>query len=107
MSQLSLGRRVALAAAYGGGGLGAAGALLTGVLVGQAFVARKVIPMADHPPPRCDGRFGTEHRGEPLRLVMLGDSSAAGYGVDAPRHTPGALIAAGLAEQTQRPVDLR
>jgi lysophospholipase L1-like esterase len=38
---------------------------------------------------------------------MLGDSSAVGYGVDLPRETPGALLAAGLAERLLRPVELR
>jgi len=38
--------------------------------------------------------------------VLLGDSTAAGYGADAPRNTVGALIAAGLSEQLRRPVDL-
>jgi lysophospholipase L1-like esterase len=48
-----------------------------------------------------------DYEGEPIRLALLGDSSAAGYGVDAPRKTIGALLATGLAEQVRRPVDLR
>ena len=56
-------RQLALAAAYGGGGVSAIGALLTGVLVGQAVIARRIIPAAESPPPRCDGRYGTEHDG--------------------------------------------
>jgi lysophospholipase L1-like esterase len=83
------------------------GALLTGVLVGQAVLARRTIPIAESPPPRCDGRYGTEHDGAEISMVVLGDSTAAGYGVEVPRHTPGALIAAGLAEQLSRPVRLR
>ena len=99
-------RRIAATAALGGGGLGAAGALFTGVLVGQALLARRMIPLAESPPPRCDGIYGAEHPGDALTLVVLGDSSAAGYGVDLPRHTTGALLAAGLAEQLRRPVRL-
>jgi lysophospholipase L1-like esterase len=38
---------------------------------------------------------------------MLGDSSAAGYGVAKPRQTPGALLAAGLAARLRRGVVLR
>jgi lysophospholipase L1-like esterase len=97
-------RRIAVAAVYGGGGITAVGALATGVLVGQAMIARRTIPVAEAPPPGCDGLYGDQHAGEPIRLVLLGDSSAAGYGVDAPRHTLGALLAAGLAEQLHRPV---
>jgi lysophospholipase L1-like esterase len=82
------------------------GALITGVLVGQAVLARRTIPMAESPPPRCDGRYGTEHDGPEIGLVVLGDSTAAGYGADVARNTPGALLAAGLAEQTSRPVRL-
>ena len=100
-------RRAVTAAAFGGGSIGTAGALFTGVLVGQAFLARRTIPVAEAPPPRSDGRYGPEHDGTPLTMVVLGDSSAAGYGVDASRDTPGALLAAGLAEQLRRPVTLR
>jgi lysophospholipase L1-like esterase len=97
-------RRAVTAAAYGGGSIGAAGALFTGVLVGQALMARRTIPAAEAPPPRCTGRYGAEHDGAPVTLAILGDSSAAGYGVHLPRDTPGALIAAGVAEQLSRPV---
>lgn len=107
MSRAVQTRRLAVAAAYGGGGLFSAGALLAGIVVGQARIARKVIPLAESPPPRCDGRYGAEHSGPPVRMAVLGDSSAAGYGVEATRDTPGALLAAGLAEQLRRPVDLR
>jgi lysophospholipase L1-like esterase len=99
-------RRIATAGAFGAGGLTAAGIALTGLLVGQAMLARRGIPLAEAPPPRCDGRYGTEHDGEPITLAVLGDSSAAGYGADVPRNTPGALLAAGLAEQVRRPVTL-
>jgi lysophospholipase L1-like esterase len=99
-------RRVVTAVVVGGGGIGALGLVLTGVVKGQAMLARRAIPRAVAPPPRCDGRYGAEHSGRPIRLVLLGDSSAAGYGADAPRNTVGALIAAGLAEQLRCPVDV-
>jgi lysophospholipase L1-like esterase len=58
------------------------------------------------PPPVCDGVYGADQPGEPLTAAMLGDSSAAGYGVALARDTPGALLAAGLAELAGRPVRL-
>ena len=99
--------RVAAAAAFGGGGVGLVGALAAALIVGQARLARWTIPRAESPPPRCDGRYGTEHPGEPIRLALLGDSSAAGYGVELPRETPGALLATGLVEWLRRPVVVR
>src|SRR5204863_2636937 len=104
---MSRARRVASAAAYGGGGVGLAGLLAAVLLLGQARLARRTIPQAEAPPPRCDGRYGTEYEGVPIRLAMLGDSSAAGLGVELPRETPGAVLASGLAEQLGRPVTLR
>ena len=100
-------RRFARVTAYGGGGLGLVGVLAAGLLYGQAELARRTIPLADSPPPRCDGRYGTEYPGPDIRLALLGDSSAAGYGVDRARDTTGALLAVGLVEQLHRPVDIR
>jgi lysophospholipase L1-like esterase len=40
-------------------------------------------------------------------LAVLGDSTAAGLGVDRPRDTPAALLACGLAERLRRPVLVR
>jgi lysophospholipase L1-like esterase len=97
-------RRVAAAAAYGGGGLGLAGVAAYGLLLGQAKLARRAIPRALKRPPVCDGMYGTDQPGRPLTLAILGDSSAAGYGVDMPRDTPGALLATGLAEVAGQPV---
>lgn len=52
------------------------------------------------------GRYGT-HRPEPtLKLGMLGDSLAVGYGADDPDETPGALLAMGLADAADHPVDV-
>jgi lysophospholipase L1-like esterase len=41
-----------------------------------------------------------------LLLCVIGDSSAAGFGVEVPAQLPGVLIAHGLAEETERPVRL-
>lgn len=78
-----------------------------GVLLGQARQARRTIPMAEAPPPRCDGMYGAKFPGPPLTMVVLGDSSAAGYGVHRRRETPGALLATGLSRRLHRPVLVR
>jgi lysophospholipase L1-like esterase len=102
--------RVARTVAYGGGTataitLVAAGAA-AGVLLSQARRARRRIPLAEAPPPRGDGLYGAKLPGDPLTLVILGDSSAAGYGVHRPRETPGALLATGISRRLRRPVRL-
>jgi lysophospholipase L1-like esterase len=90
-------------AAYGGGGIG----LLTGatlaVLVTEAKLARKWIGEPKTDPPVSDGLYG-HHSGEPVRFVVVGDSSAAGLGVHDPHETPGALLAAGMSSLAERPV---
>jgi lysophospholipase L1-like esterase len=45
--------------------------------------------------------------GPPLRLLMLGDSIAAGLGAERPKDTLGARLARGLAKELHRPVELR
>ena len=107
MGRVDRARRIAAVAAYGGTGVGLAGALAAGLLVGQARLARLTIPLAEAPPPRCDGRYGADEAGDPVRLVLVGDSSAAGFGVEQARQTPGAVIASGVSEALSRPVDLR
>jgi lysophospholipase L1-like esterase len=99
-------RRVAKVAAYSGGGLVFAGAAVVGLLLGQAFLARHSIQRAEAPPPRCDGRYG-RYSGKVVKLVLLGDSTGAGYGVHHARETPGALLAAGLTQRLRRPVEVR
>ena len=90
---------------------------LTGTLAGiagmsvallkwQAAEARRVIPMVEAPPPRGDGLYGPKFPGKPLNMVILGDSTAAGYGVHRPRETPGALLATGVSRRLRRPVRL-
>ena len=44
--------------------------------------------------------------GDPLRLLMLGDSIAAGLGAERPKDTLGARIARGLAKELHRSVEL-
>jgi lysophospholipase L1-like esterase len=98
-------RKIATAAAYGGGGLGLAGSALYGLLLAEAKLARRWVGPGDLDPPACDGLYGSGRRAT-IRLVMLGDSSAAGLGVSDPHETPGALLAAGLSAVAERRVRL-
>ena len=97
VSKASAGRKLASAAAYGGGGLSALG-------------SHPLRPAADRggagPPdhrrrPRraAAGRHaaGTAAAGPgpAIKIALLGDSSAAGYGVDRVEQTPGAVLASG------------
>lgn len=98
-------KRLAQAAAVGGGGLGLIGATLYGVLTAEAEYAKRVIgPMRYYPTPG-NGLFG-RYPGHPITFAILGDSSAAGYGTESPDETPGVLLASGLAELAKRPVRL-
>ncbi|MEU8379310.1 SGNH/GDSL hydrolase family protein [Streptosporangium sp. NPDC048865] len=99
-------RRIAAAAALGGGGLTALGAATYGLLLAEALVARRAVgrPHGMDGPP-SDGVYGA-FGGEPLRMVMLGDSTSVGLGTSDPAETPAALIANGLAVIAERPVRL-
>ena len=103
-------RKAAAAALLSGGGLSVLAGASIGLVVAEARMARKTIGPPKEVPPVADGLYG-EHLavpGErPLRLAMLGDSTAAGYGVHNPEETPGALIAQALVAHTGRPVLLR
>ncbi|MEV3873739.1 SGNH/GDSL hydrolase family protein [Streptomyces sp. NPDC049906] len=112
MSRARVARRIAAGAAYGGGGIGLLGVAAVGVVLAEVQLAKRQV--GNHgggspAPPRADGRYGAglAGGGEPLRLVMLGDSTAAGVGVHRAREAPGALLASGLAAVADRPVELR
>ncbi|MER5940261.1 MULTISPECIES: SGNH/GDSL hydrolase family protein [unclassified Streptomyces] len=111
MSRARVARRIAAGAAYGGGGIGLAGAAAVGLVLAEVRMARRHVGngTSNHVP-NADGRYGHlyETPGEgPLRLTMLGDSTAAGQGVHRAGQTPGALLASGLAAVAERPVLLR
>lgn len=106
MIKARVARRIAMAAAYGGGGLGALSAAAFGLVRAEAALARRTIGEPTGEPPDADGVYGAHHDGEPLTLALLGDSSAAGLGVDHPHQTPGAMLAAGLSECADLPVRL-
>jgi lysophospholipase L1-like esterase len=100
---------MAAAAAYGGGGAGLAGAGLLALLRLEARSARRRVDAQNlkQDPPSGDGVYGrTRGRAKPLVFVVLGDSSAVGLGVERAAETPGALLAAALAELAERPVRL-
>ncbi len=106
MSKATAARRLATAAAVGGGGLGLFGGSLYGLLNAQAKLARRKIGNVKDKPPDPNGVYGVQLGGEPLRLAVLGDSAAAGYGARVPEDTFGAFLATGLADLAQRPVIL-
>nr|WP_240755551.1 SGNH/GDSL hydrolase family protein [Nocardioides iriomotensis] len=100
-------RRLAAAAAYGGGGLSVVGATVYALLRAEALLARRAIGLPNGDPPQATGWYGHGRPGPALKMVLLGDSSAAGYGVDIVQQTPGAHLASGLAEATDQRVYLR
>ncbi|RBQ18687.1 SGNH/GDSL hydrolase family protein [Spongiactinospora rosea] len=99
-------RRIATAAAFGGGGLTAVGAVAYGLLVAEGLLARRLVgrPVAEQGPP-ADGIYG-DRPGEPIGLVMLGDSTSVGIGLNDPAETPAVILANGLAAVAERPVRL-
>ncbi|NLU70834.1 SGNH/GDSL hydrolase family protein [Streptomyces sp. HNM0574] len=116
-------RRIATAAAYGGGGLGLLGGAVVGLLFTEVQLAKRKVGVGGggDDAPQADGRYGAAFAGgrpsgrpgdaahpvRPLRLGFLGDSTAAGQGVRLARQTPGALLASALAAVAERPVELR
>ena len=95
-------RSLAKPLAYTGGGITALGGGLFGVLLAESKIARRQIGDADDVPPAPSGWYGHGRPGPALKIALLGDSSAAGYGVDAVQDTPGAYLASGVAEAADR-----
>lgn len=101
--------RIAVAAGVAGavGAVGAAaGAGLVVVLKRQAAQARAVIgkPFGEIAPD-ADKTY-KKRLGEPIELLMVGDSIAAGLGAELPKGTLGARLAKGLAKRTEHAVRL-
>ncbi|MBS4101765.1 SGNH/GDSL hydrolase family protein [Tsukamurella paurometabola] len=99
------------AAVSGAGATWGAYALLTK----QARTARTVIPHRTDMAPSKDGIYspGTTvverpgpHVSADVSLMVFGDSTAAGLGVDDAEHTPGVLLARGVVAETGRTVRL-
>jgi lysophospholipase L1-like esterase len=99
-------------AVYAGGGVGAASVVgaagLLGLLWGEAKLAQRRIPIATDPPPVSHDTTwsapGVSAGRPPIRIAMLGDSTAAGYGAERDRDTPAAQLAIGISEAARRPV---
>jgi len=107
VSRAGRARKIAAAAAFGGGGIGALGAAAYGVLLTEVRITRKLIGAPfGNAGPGGEGVYGFG-RGEPIQLAFIGDSTAVGLGVEHPWETPGAVLASGLAEIADRPVQLR
>ena len=99
-------RRLAAAAAYGGGGLSLLGGSLYGLIMAEVKLARHAIGVAEGDPPTASGWYGHGRPGPAIKIALLGDSSAAGYGVEDVEETPGAHLASGVAEAADRRVYL-
>src|SRR3954454_10832851 len=102
MGKAAAARKLASAAAFGGGGLSVLGAGLYGVLRAEASLARHAIGNADGAPPDSTGWYGRGRPGPAIKVALLGDSSAAGYGVDRAVETTGAHLASGVAAGADR-----
>jgi lysophospholipase L1-like esterase len=77
------------------------------VIVTEVKITRRLIGQPfGNAGPGGEGIYGSGPD-QPLQLAFLGDSTAVGLGVDHPAQTPGAVLANGLAEIAQRPVQLR
>lgn len=83
------------------------GGSLYGVLRAEARLARRTIGDADGIPPDATGWYGRGRPGPALKVALIGDSSAAGYGVERVEETPGAQLASSLAERADRRVYLK
>jgi lysophospholipase L1-like esterase len=107
-----MGFRAFRTAAVVAGAVGGLSGAAYGLLTEQAKRARTVIGQPEHPPLNADGVYLPDGSGplpfgtgpESLRFAVIGDSSAAGLGVDLPEQLPGTLLARGLAREADRPV---
>ncbi|MCB1382878.1 MAG: SGNH/GDSL hydrolase family protein [Notoacmeibacter sp.] len=72
------------------------------VYVWQGLAVRRKTPRLPTPPGPVTGDIAGE--GKPFRLLVIGDSSAAGVGVDDTRDGLAVQMAEGLHERTGRPV---
>jgi lysophospholipase L1-like esterase len=90
-------------------GVAAAGAAYAGtrLLHRQAAIARAMIgkPLGEDAPD-ADKTYKKRY-GDPVQLVLLGDSIAAGLGAELPGETLGARLAKGVAKKAHRSVRLR
>lgn len=78
-----------------------------GTVLAEAVLARKAIGVTDERPPSPDGLYGDDLPGEPVRVLVAGDSAAVGYGTERADQTPPGLIGIGLTHLLGAPVDVR
>jgi lysophospholipase L1-like esterase len=98
-------KKVVRTGLYAGGGLAAVGAGVFGMLFAEARLAHATVNAVDlAPPPNATGFYGRDLPGPQITVALLGDSSAAGYGLEEMAETPGAVMATGLAERSGRRV---
>jgi lysophospholipase L1-like esterase len=99
-------------AAVVAGAVGGLSSAAYGLLMAQSERARIVIGEPESPPFNADGVYLPDGSGphapgvgvDPLRFAVLGDSSAAGLGVDEAAQVPGVLLAKAMAEEAGRAV---
>ncbi|HEY6932744.1 MAG TPA: SGNH/GDSL hydrolase family protein [Marmoricola sp.] len=106
MANDRLARKLVSAAVYGTGGILGLSVSVYGLLRTEAKLARRSIGYADDRVPDSTGWYGRGRPGPAIKAVLLGDSSAAGYGVRSVEETPGAMIGSALAAQSRRRVHL-
>ena len=97
-------RRIAAATLIGGS---ATLSGFYGFLIGEAILARRAIGTTDDRPPSPDGIYGDDLPGRTIRVLVLGDSAAVGYGVTRADATPSAMIGVGLAHVMDAPVEVQ
>ncbi len=105
MSRAAVGRKLLAGAALVSSGAALTGGTIAGVLFTEAKLARRWVGNPTELPPSDAGSYGF-CPGDPIRFAVLGDSSAAGLGVQSGDQTPGARIACGLAAVAERPVQV-
>ncbi len=105
MSRAGRARRIAAAAAFGGGGLTALTALGAGVIAAEVKLAKRWIGQPFGRGEDISGLYGAGV-GTPIEFAVVGDSSAVGLGAETAEQTPGVVLARGLAAVSARPVHL-
>jgi lysophospholipase L1-like esterase len=98
-------RQVARVAAITGGAVLAASAATAGVIAAQGQHVKRTIGQRRTSAPYDDGRYGRS-KGPSKRLVIMGDSVAAGLGAERPADTIGAILARLVADYTGQGVVL-
>lgn len=97
-------RKIATTALIGGG---ATVSSFYGFLIGEALLARRAIGTSAERPPSPEGIYGDDLPGTPIKVLVLGDSAAVGYGMKRADATPAAMIGIGIAHLMDAPVEVK